>query len=278
MPEIVQNARTTVKPIDAICAKGSAARRAVRMRKAPKVSSAQDLMMTTPADRLRSLVERHSPEGVSQAAKAHGWNISTFGNHVRGLRGIKKEDARKYAHAFGVAPGWLLFGEGDDKIATGGEGINLLLPAPHKPVIDSKRIPRLRWGMISGTATLAEAIDNTREFITLPGAKTFGAKAIALDVPDTSMLDPANPYLGFRPGETLVFDGDQNAEPGDFVLATVSGCAVEVFRQYRRAGRTAEGAEIVDLVPLNPHCETYHITLGDTGEIRGRLVYRGQTF
>jgi SOS-response transcriptional repressor LexA len=271
MPEIVQNARATVKPLDTICAKRGAARRTIKMRKAPKA-------MMTPADRLRSLVERHIPEGVSEAAKRHGWNVSTFGSHVRGLRGIKKEDARKYAHAFGVAPGWLLFGEGDDKIATGDAGINHPGPLRHKTVIDSKRIPRLRWGMIRNTASIAEAVDNTKEYITLPGAKTFGAKALALDVPDNSMLDPANPYLGFRPGETLVFDADQEAEPGDFVLAVVDGMDVEVFRQYRRAGRSPDGAEIIDLVPLNPHCETYHVTVGVSGSIKGRLVYRGQTF
>jgi SOS-response transcriptional repressor LexA len=132
--------------------------------------------------------------------------------------------------------------------------------------------------MIRCAGNVAEAIDNTREYITLPGAKTFGPKALALDVPDNSMLDPANPNLGFRPGETLVFDADQIAEPGDFVLAVVDGAELEVFRQYRRAGRTADGAELVDLVPLNPHCETYHVTLGVNGAIKGRLVYRGQTF
>jgi hypothetical protein len=55
---------------------------------------------------------RPSPRAV---ADHFGWGRDTYKSHENGLRskrGLQPEDARKYARAFGVDPGWLATGYG----------------------------------------------------------------------------------------------------------------------------------------------------------------------
>lgn len=48
---------------------------------------------------------------AKDAANFFGWNYTTYSQHERGERGISKKAAEKYAKAFRVSLGWLLFGE-----------------------------------------------------------------------------------------------------------------------------------------------------------------------
>lgn len=258
----VQNARRKVKAFRAICAD----------------VGVTDEDMKTPADRLRHLVARDFPEGVNAAARRHGWNKETFGAHVRGTRGIKPDEAVKYANAFGVTAGWLIFGEG--RIATDVGGAKPYRRISLKPSVDSIRVPRLRWGMIIENSTIAEAVTNADGYIDLPCQAKFGPLAFALVVKDESMFDPASPLASFSVGQPVVFDPSAaiQAKPGDFVLARVDGEKLEIFRQMRRAGRDAEGRELIDLVPLNPNYETHRVVPNVTGHVIAKLVYRGQSF
>lgn len=47
------------------------------------------------------------------AADFHGWNYATYSQHERGINGLRKDSAEKYARAFGVTAGWLLTGDGE---------------------------------------------------------------------------------------------------------------------------------------------------------------------
>ena len=262
MEHSVQNARRKVKKVRAICTQ----------------AGVKHMPMKTPADRLRHLVARDFPEGANAAARRFGWNKNTFGAHVRGVRGIKPEEAVIYANAFGVTAGWLMFGEG--RIATVVVGIKPVRRVQHNVVVDSARVPRLKWGMIVKTSTIAEAVASADSYIDLPSVKKFGPLAFALVVEDESMAVPGSPQMSFAIGQPLVFDPSAapQTKPGDFVLARVDGVDVEMFRQLRRAGKDSEGRDLIDLVPLNPHYETHRIVPNVTGHVIARLVYRGQSF
>jgi Helix-turn-helix domain len=68
----------------------------------------------TPATRLRAARAKRYPS-ASEAARAHGWHIATFTHHENGTRTFGRDDAIKYAHAFGVEAAHLLMlaGEAD---------------------------------------------------------------------------------------------------------------------------------------------------------------------
>lgn len=63
--------------------------------------------------RLREARERAGYKTAADAAEAHGWTYSTYAGHENGSRGLRPEQARAYAEAFGVAPEWLVFGEAE---------------------------------------------------------------------------------------------------------------------------------------------------------------------
>lgn len=67
--------------------------------------------LDTPAKRLRWAREkagRHN--NASAAAKAYGWNVSTYLGHENGDRVPKRDKAMRYAAAYGVKWEWLLEG------------------------------------------------------------------------------------------------------------------------------------------------------------------------
>jgi hypothetical protein len=49
--------------------------------------------------------------GPTEAAKAFGWPKETLTQHENGTRPLSRQAAEKYAAAFGVGAGWLLFGD-----------------------------------------------------------------------------------------------------------------------------------------------------------------------
>lgn len=48
---------------------------------------------------------------AAEAAKAYGWAVSTYTQHENGTRDLSRKAAEKYAAAFSVGAGWLLYGE-----------------------------------------------------------------------------------------------------------------------------------------------------------------------
>jgi phage repressor protein C with HTH and peptisase S24 domain len=64
-------------------------------------------------DRLRQARINAGFETASDAATRFGWVESTYRSHENGQRGIKANDANKYARAFRVTNEWLLLGLGE---------------------------------------------------------------------------------------------------------------------------------------------------------------------
>lgn len=65
-------------------------------------------MTKTPAMRLRQLRIQNNFATATDAARHHGWHITTYRSHENGNRGIPIEAARRYAKAYGVHPNELL--------------------------------------------------------------------------------------------------------------------------------------------------------------------------
>lgn len=65
------------------------------------------------SERLRDARVNAGWRSAQSAAEAFGWTISTYRSHENGARGFDVQDAKRYARAFKVNPGWLL---GLDKI------------------------------------------------------------------------------------------------------------------------------------------------------------------
>jgi SOS-response transcriptional repressor LexA len=275
MSEIVQNARVRVKGFRAQCTSDAVTQCAIL-----DGETAICEMIETPADRLRQLLIRDFPgarNAQTAAARRYGFNPNTFGSHVRGARDVTAKKAREYGAAFGVDPEWILYGVRHKNVTTDG-GIKSKIQKVSRPPVDSVRIPRLNWGMINGSTGILEATTKAQDHVDIPSGLKLGPRAFSLDVLDESMIDPAAPYAGFKPGDKLIFDPDMTAKPGEFVLAWVEGEELEVFRQLRKAPKDDAGRNRVTLVPLNPHDEAYHVTLGVNGRIIARLAYRIQTF
>lgn len=233
--------------------------------------------METPAERLKwARLRRFPGSEASEIARLCEWNVHTYGNHERGDRNLTKKTAEKYAAKLGVTAEWLLFGTG--KKVTSEHGQKLPVAEKPSPRIDSRRLPRLIWGMINNEKSVNAAILKAGEYVDIPSGMEFGKSAFSLIVPDDTMFDRANPFFGFAKGQNVVFDPDIKAEPGDFVLARVDGEPLELFRQYRRAGKTPEGAEQIELLPLNPHIESVRFTPGVNGQIIAKLVCHVRTF
>ena len=72
----------------------------------------------TRTDEARRLSESRIARGfedAKSAAKFFGWNYTTYSQHERGERGLRKDTADRYAKAYHVSAAWLLTGEGTKK-------------------------------------------------------------------------------------------------------------------------------------------------------------------
>jgi SOS-response transcriptional repressor LexA len=233
--------------------------------------------METPAERLKwARLQRFPDSEATEMARKFGWSIHTYGGHERGDRNISLKRAAVYGRAYGVRKEWLLFGTG--KITTHAHGARPDSDVSALVRIDSQRVPRLVWGMINDAKSITVALQRPDALIDVPNGTPFGENAFALVVADDAMVDEANPYFGFLPGQTVVFDPDKECRPGNFVLASVDGETDELFRQYRRAGKDSDGRDQIDLVPLNPYIESKRITPNVNGKLLAKLVYHGRTF
>lgn len=65
-----------------------------------------------PDQRLVWAREQAKFETATDAARRFHWNENTYRSHENGQRGLSKKAAAKYAKAFKVPVGWLLYGEG----------------------------------------------------------------------------------------------------------------------------------------------------------------------
>lgn len=76
--------------------------------------------VTDASSRLREAREKAGFASASEAAKQNGWKTSSYIAHENGQNDLRASVAKTYAEAFGVAPEWLLFGDGEgDGASTG---------------------------------------------------------------------------------------------------------------------------------------------------------------
>jgi len=68
--------------------------------------------MRDPHERLGWARKRRGFASATEAARRHHWNENTYRSHENGMRALSRWAATKYAKAFRVPSGWLLYGEG----------------------------------------------------------------------------------------------------------------------------------------------------------------------
>lgn len=65
-----------------------------------------------PFERLQQARVQAGFDNATDAARAFGWNQSTYISHENGTRGLKPEVVERYAKAFRVPPEWILYAKG----------------------------------------------------------------------------------------------------------------------------------------------------------------------
>ena len=74
-----------------------------------RVSAYRPAMKRDEHQRLREARERAGFTTPKAASEYFGWNENTYKSNENGARGISKKEAPKYAKAFHVSAGWILF-------------------------------------------------------------------------------------------------------------------------------------------------------------------------
>lgn len=100
----------------------------------------------------------------------------------------------------------------------------------------------------------------------IAGDTAYSARAFALVIRDDSMAPE------FREGDTIIVDPEVAPLPGDFVVAKLDRETEATFRKFRERGADADGATMIELVPLNPDWPTLAINAETTGRIIGTQV------
>lgn len=225
-------------------------------------------MTEQPGDRLRKARENRGFRTAKAAADAFGWNPVTYTSHENGSRGLTRDTARKYAHAFGTTIDYLLGIKSPNKDFTD----------TAKRVLAFKTLPRLDWQIMAMGENLDQRIENAENFRSIPSEQEVSKRAFALDNIDDSMLDKdGSAGKSFSEGDLLVVDPEAETNPGDFVIAQVSDCDRWVFREYRISAYE-NGKPIIRLTPLNKAYPTYEISPDQPGQIIGRLMGRYDRF
>lgn len=94
-----------------------------------------------------------------------------------------------------------------------------------------------------------------------------GSHSIVTKVEDNSMLPE------FQAGDKIVCDPNAEIEPGRYVLAKIEGQDRAVFRRYRVASVSSDGAATIELKPLNEDYPTHVIDRNHPGHIIGRCTH-----
>jgi hypothetical protein len=222
------------------------------------------------AARLRRMRIKRGYENAAEAAVVVGANPVTYRAHENGGKPISPEVAVKYCKRLKGNPAWLIFG--DEYVTVLGE---VVVNATNDPLADIawKRIPVLNTKMLSKEKPLQRTLDQSTEFVAVPGLEDAGALTFAHRIVDESMFNPPTGDF-FRPGDIVIFDGDRKAIPGDYVLVNLRDGDEDacIFRQLRMGNMGDDGVEIIDLLPVNPGYKMETIISGETGDIVGRLI------
>jgi Peptidase S24-like len=221
-------------------------------------------MKKTASQRLRERRKDLGYKTATDAARRHGWNISTYRSHENDSRGtgIPKWAAEDYAKTYKVSLDWLM---------TGVERRSLPLEKNLQLGLAVRHVPLLTWDIINAALSGQMALDNLPQ-VPVATDNNLGNEPISVRLPDASMVN-RNGNKSFHIGDILVFNRDAKTAPGEYCLAEVEDSELPVFRKY-----TEEGKDRIKLVPLNPDFPSYAITLDKPGLIIGRLMVRQDEF
>ena len=220
------------------------------------------LSMDTPANRLKAIRQQRGFKSARDAARAYGWELSTYASHENGNRGIPPDAGIRYAQAFRFSIDWLYKGHSTEKSV----GIS---PVPD---IAFKVVPRLSSLFIKRCKDVNEAMAQATEFSSMPQTLAVPMPAFSMVITGNSMENVGSSD-SFRDGDEAIFSVSAPIRPGDFVLAEIYGEDLLVFRQYMERGRTSSGFTSYDLAPLNPAHQTYHVRSADEARIVAKLVH-----
>jgi len=107
--------------------------------------------MNSPGERLRWAREKAGFFTATDAARSYGWTVPTYLGHENGDRVPSRQNAKRYAQAFGVTWDWILEGENsgfDDLLDVApigyvGAGTEIVLSDPELQAIPSQLADQL---------------------------------------------------------------------------------------------------------------------------------------
>lgn len=169
--------------------------------------------------RAKRLIAAREFAGIGSARAAalkFGWPESSYRSHENGTRGIGRDDAGRYAEAFGVRPDWLFHGRGpmrDESVARVLPSPNAILPGV--PVaFPTRQIPV--YGLAKAGLEGALILDGTviDRIPALPGLEA---------VPDAYAVYVAGDSMEPRyfAGEAVYIHPTKPPRKGDFVVAQI---------------------------------------------------------
>jgi len=196
--------------------------------------------------------------------------VGSFGSRLLALRKERKLTQVQLAKLVGVSdvtigywekdqnkPGGLsltklarYFGVSENYLLTGKEDASNVSPSS----LGAMQVPIISWVQAGLWTSESEAQtpEGTTEYLLTTELHSMGT--FALKVRGKSM-EPE-----FKEGDTIVVDPDLAPNPGDFVIAS-NGSDQATFKKFRSRGRSQEGEDVFELIPLNADYETLHSAL-----------------
>ena len=135
--------------------------------------------MTSTSDRLKAIREERGYATARDAARAHGWDLSTYHSHENGARGITPDAAMKYARAFGFSLDWLYRGIEPDST----QGVT------HTPKLAFEFVPRLSWNFKEKFEGVEQAMNQATEKAALPETLVNPGASFTMTVFGDSMFN-----------------------------------------------------------------------------------------
>lgn len=224
----------------------------------PPPATDAPIASTTLGQRIRA---RRDAVGLTQEklAAACGVSRAAVAQWESGVTRPSLDNLVKAAEALSVWLSWLTTGDQslpDTPNPFADPAVRNTPKPPGIPVIDLARADQ--WDALH--ATMPTDLERLTDD---PG---LSPRTFALIIRDDSMAPE------FREGDRIIVDPEVTPQPGDFVIAKLERDGEATFRKLRERGADADGATMIELVPLNPDWPTLAINAETPGRIIGTMV------
>lgn len=179
--------------------------------------------------------ETRGIRGQSDLARALNTSPQTVNNWE--ARGISKKGLLHIQATLGFSASWVETGEGAKFV----QDKSNVAPAQ----IGSKQIPLISYVRAGNWAGIVDPFQPNDAHDWLMTDLDVSDGAFALEIKGDSMLPE------FNPGDRVIIDPAIRPQPGDYVVAK-NGEEEATFKKYRLRSINEQGAEVFELVPLNP--------------------------